>query len=426
MRVFHFFRLFPIPWFYALLLLSATQVQGDSRRDSPAPRVGPQAECRIEDGRIFGPWRHSTRPLVAYYTGPHAQRHEGFIEVAQRVATLLGGRYQEIHKEDVLPSADDENGALLYPDGAPRVALLLMPGGNSAYSMADLAGISDPLNPKAMVAERAKFEQMRKNPQAAFQAGMNYAGVCGGFFVATSGYTVPGALHTGWGLWPGRVKNVGPGQRPPFPDVVFDANAFAHPLVRAAGGRLREMYYNGGPIGVEENVADTEYLGRYHGGNMPELANDWFLVSYKPADRPMSGRCVIATGHPEVRHRDFLAAMALYAVDHEIEIPCRPLKPGDSVEATLGDDQLHFYRLAPPRGARVRLVLAGLSDACDLYVRRGLPPTPRRHDYKAVAPGKDPKQLVFFAPDTGPYFIAVHGAHNRLNGVRYTLAVGSP
>ena len=410
----------------AAALASAPALAAGGSTDAPSGRLGPEAECRVEDGRLFGPWRQSARPLVACYTGPYAQRHPGFVEAAQRAARVVGGRYLEIRKEDLRPSSNDENGALLYPDGVARVMLLLMPGGHAAYSMADLAGISDPIDPKAMVAEREKFEEMRKNPRTAFERGMNYLGACGGFFAACSGYTMPRSLHTGWGLWPGKVDDLGPAHRPPFPDVVFDDAPSDHPLVRAAGGRLRQMYYHGGPMGVQEGVEGTEYLGRYRGGNMPEIEGDWFLVAYRPVDRPMNGRCVIATGHPEANHREFLTAMALYAMDHEMETPCRSLRTGESVEATIGDEQMHYYLLDAPAGGWVRLALAGLSENCDLYVRRERPPTTWRYDFKSASSGIVSDSIAFVAAMPGPYFVAVHGAHDCLNGVRYTLAVGPP
>lgn len=385
---------------------------------------GRSADFRVTGNRVLGPWRHSARPLVVYYTGPHTQTHPAFAEVGREVAERVGGRFQEIGKADVRPSRDDDNGALLYPDGAPRVLLLLMPGGNSAYAMADLAGVSDPFSAEAMQRERAKFEEARRIPQAAFRGGMNYVGCCGGFFTASAGYDMPGALLTGWSLWPGRVGNIGPTVRRPLPDVVFEGADPNHPLVRAApGGVLTEMAYNGGPIGVREGAPDTEYLGKYRGGALSELEGDWFLVAYRPADNPRSGRCVIATGHPEVNHREYLLAMALYAVDHEMETPVHDLKSDIPVTRIIGDEQLHFFRLQLPRGGLIRIEMSGLTENCDVYLREGLPPTPWRYDAKSETPELGAERIVHSALRGGPWFVAVYGRHEALRGARYTLTV---
>lgn len=387
-----------------------------------ASMLSAEADFRVVDGRVLGPWRRSAKPLIAYFTGPDAQRHPGFTEVGEKVAARVRGRFQEIHKEDLLPSAADENGALLYPDGAARVMLLIMPGGNSAYVMADLAGISDPRSPEAMVRERAKFEEARKLPQAAFRGGMNYVGCCGGFFTAGSDFDIPRAVNKAWGLWPGKVANIGPGQRRPFPDVVFEGSDPRHPLVKAAkGGVLKGMYYNGGPIGVRDGVPDTEYFGKYRGGNMPELEGDWFLVAYRAADNPFGGRCVIATGHPEVNHRDYLLEMALYAVDHEIETLVRPIEFDRPVVGLIGDEQLHYYRLEAPAAGRLTLELTGLAENCDVYLRAGLPPTPARYDAKSEAPGTGNERIIHSTPRGGPWYVAVYGRHGALNGARYAL-----
>ena len=262
--------------------------------------TGPQGDFRrLEDGRIVGPWWQGGGPAVVYFTGPHAQRHRSFVMVGEKIASDAGRVYLEIHKQHLLPSADDSNGILLYPDGTARVRLMLMPGGNSFLTMADLAGISG-TDVATVKAEREKLVEARKIPQAAFSTGMSYVGACGGFFTADSGYDIPRALHSGWGLWPGKVANIGPSIRRPLPDVVFDPAQSDHPLYKATDdGLLKGMYYNGGPVGPQSDIADTEYFGKYRGGAMAELEGDWFLVAYKPADNLLSGRCVISTGHPE-------------------------------------------------------------------------------------------------------------------------------
>jgi len=387
------------------------------------PWTGPAGDFREADGRIIGPWWQGGGPGVVYFTGPHAQKHKSFVEVGQTIAERTGRPYLEIHKEHLQPSESDRNGILVYPDGTARVRLLLMPGGNSFFAMCDVAGISD-LTPARAAAERTKFAEARKVPQGAFRTGMNYAGACGGFFTATSGYDVKGALYAGWGLWPGKVKNIGPSMRKPFPDVIFNAATADHPLTRATqGGVLKNMYYNGGPIGVLGDIPDTEYFGKYHGGNMPELEGDWFLVSYRPKDNLLSGRCVIATGHPEVYHRDFLLAMALYALDHEYEVPRRPIELGKPVGGVSGDDQMQYYCFTAEAGRKLTVALSGMDGNCDLYLRGGLPPTFQTCDAKSASAGSVDERIGVALTRSGTYFVGIHGRHEVQNGVKYTLTV---
>ena len=406
------------------LFLTAAAARGQTLASSRNSRWSTAAELRIEDGHLVGPWRHRARPLIACYEGSFTQSHPTFREASRRLARQIGGEAVILTPAQVRPSSEDENGALLFPDGAPRLLLLIMPGGNAAWAMAELAGVSEPKRVEAMLAEREKFMVARALARQAFDNGMNYLGVCGGFFIAASGYRVPEKVQVGWGLWPGKIGNIGPPRTPPFPDVIFDAPEAAHPLVQRWGVRLENMEFNGGPIGIEEGVADTEYVGRYRGTQSRALDGERFLIAYQPKNRPHSGRCVLVTGHPELRHPEALLAMAWYAMDHEVAMPCRRLMIGEVIEATIGDDQLHFYRLRPPTGGLVRVALAGLTARVNLYWRKNLPPTPWRYDRAVSNVQALHPILEFEANPQTDYFLAVHGAHDRLNGVRYVLAVG--
>jgi len=395
------------------LLLHLSPLHAQSRTD----------DFRLVDGHIIGPWWQGSGPGVVYFTGPHAQKMKAFETVGQTVARQMGRPYLEIHKADLLPSEADTNGILLYPDGTARVRLFIMPGGNAFFTMCDLAGVSEP-TAKAAAAERDKFVEARKNPQAAFHTGMNYVGVCGGFFAATSGYDVKNALYADWGLWPGKVRNIGPGMRKPFPDIVFDPALAKHPLLASVrDGVLRNMFYNGGPIGVQSDVPDTEYFGKYKGGALTELADDWFCIAYKPADNLLCGRCVIATGHPEVDHTDFLLAMAQYAVARDYEVPKRPIEPGKPVENLSGDEQVQYYCITPEADRKLTVTLTALDDNCDLYLRANLPPPLRKAALRSTNPKTADERITLPKTRAVTYFIAVHGKHSRLNGAHYTLTV---
>jgi len=386
------------------------------RPQTAKPWTGPAGDFQRQEGRIVGPWWQGGSLGVVYFTGPYAQKLDAFESVGQAIAETLGRPYREIHKDDLLPSDGDSNGILVYPDGTARVELFLMPGGNGHKTMKDIAGVTDSQT------QLNRFVEHRRTPQAAFKTGMNYLGCCGGFFVATSGYLIPDTLSTGWELWPGKVQNIGPGGRQPFPDVVFDAAQRKHPLFRATNeGVLKNMFYSGGPIGVQSDVPDTEYFGKYVGGAMPELVGDWFCIAYRPKDNGRSGRCVIATGHPEVNHKDFLLAMAQYAVYHDYEVPRNMIESGKPIEAVAGDQQMQYYCLPVEQGKKLTVTLTGMTENCDLYVRHDLPPTFRKSDAKSTR-GKTADETVIIAKTkAGDYFLGVHGQHAVLNGASYTL-----
>ena len=183
------------------------------------------------------------------------------------------------------------------------------------------------------------------------------------------------------------------------------------------------MYFNGGPLTAQSDVPDTEYFGKYVGGNMPEIVGDWFCIAYKPSDDGLCGRCVMATAHPEVRHKDFLLAMAEYAVARPYEVPRRTVEPGKPIEAVAGDDQVQYYCLKAEAGRKMTVSLTGMDENCDLYVRRGLPPTFRRSEAKSVGDKSADELVTVSRTRAGEYFLGVHGRHGVPNGARYTLTV---
>jgi len=380
---------------------------------------GPEKDFKAIDGRIVGEWWQGGGLGVVYFTGPHAQKLAAFERVGRKIAARLKRPYLEIHKEHMRPSADDENGIIAYPDGTARVQLFLMPGGNGGMTVCDIADI--PTN----TTSPEKLAEICRVPQGAFKTGMNYVGVCGGCFIATSGVDKPNFISYGWRLWPGKFADIGPGGREPFPDVVFDPALKNHFLYKATeNGRLRNMFFNGGPLRLESEVPDTEYLGKYVGGNIPEIIDTWFCIAYRPKDNGLSGRCVIATGHPEARHERFLEAMCDYALQHDYEVPRKPIKPEEKISAVVGDNQMHYYCLSDvPAGKKLSVSLTGLSENCDLYLRFNLPPLFGKKDAASKKAKVADEAVTISATKAGEYWIGVHGNHQKANGAQYELQV---
>lgn len=398
----------------------------DSKDAKPATSKKPQdwdgpTKFTEKDGVIEGDWWQGGALGAAYFTGPFASKMAQFETVGRKLADQWGMPYREIHAEDLRPSETDTNTLLLYPDGTARVRFFLMPGGNASKTMCDIAGIDTGAAAKNL----PLFVENRKAPKQAFATGMNYIGCCGGCCVATSGYTVPNSLCLHWELWPGKSKNIGPGQHPPFPNVVFDPLLKNHPLYKATqDGTLKNMFFNGGPLALQSDITDTEYFGKYDGGEMPEIVGNWFCVAYRDSKNPQSGRLVITTGHPEVAHPQFLQAMADYACDHLYSVPKVMVELGNPLEAKSGDWQLQYYCVdAGEGGKKMTVTLTGLEDNCDIYVNHELPPTFKKCDTKSTQNGKTDEKALILKTQPGVYYIGVYGRHNLLNGAAYTLTV---
>lgn len=409
----------------AVCLLAGLAPLAAAERKPPEPAnpyvagewAGPERDFRLVEGAVLGPWWQGGGLGVAYLTGEHAQKLAAFEELGTVLAKAMGRPYLEIHKQDLVPNVAAGKGALAYPDGTARVRLLIVPGGHATKNLAEIAGVE--IGAKA---DRARLEQARATPRSAFASGMNYLGVCAGSYTATSGNVDPRSLTFDWCLWPGKTSGIGPGMSKPFPDVVFDPSLQKHPLWQATNkGVLTGMFFNGGPLDLQSDVPDTEYLGTYQGGNMPEIVGKHFAIAYRPAANPASGRLVISTGHPESGHREFLAAMARYALDHEYAVPRRELAPGTAATGLCGEDQVQYWTLAAPEGRKLTVRLTGLDGNCDLLLRRGLPPTFRKSDGKSVKKGTADEQVAVAATKAEDYWIAVCGRHLLPGGAAYTL-----
>lgn len=404
-----------------LLVLSATA--GEAKPAAAGPRylgpdwAGPERDFRLVDGQVVGPWWQGGGLGVVYFTGPDAQKLGAFESLGQTLAKAMGRPYLEIHKEDLPPNVAAGKGAIAYPDGTARARLFIMPGGNGTKTCADIIG-QPPGNTDPKV-----WAEGRKVPQQAFATGMNYIGTCGGCFTACSGYDIARSVYHHWGLWPGKVTGIGPGQHPPFPDVVLDPALAKHPLWQATDkGVLKSMFFNGGPLNLQSGVPDTEYIGTYVGGDMPQIVGSWFCIAYRPAGHTQSGRVVITTGHPESKHKEFLAAMAAYALDHEYLVPRRALTPGTPATGICGEDQVQYWTIAAPEaGKKLTVTLTGLDDNCDLLVRRGLPPSLRKSDAKSAKPKNADEKATLPSTRAEEYWVGVIGRHQRAAGANYTL-----
>ena len=379
-------------------------------------------------GIIETSWWRGGALGVAYYTGPYAQKLVGFELVGKVLASELDMPYLEIHREEFIGNKDDTNGVLLYPDGAARTRLLIFPGGVAALASSSLAGMeltedkkSDIAFVKAAVKKNPKiYEIPRKIAKQAFNTGMNYVGSCGGFFIAASGwYKVPKFILTGFALWPGKVHfhNSGRG------DLVLDLKKDHVINQGVPGGKLVNLYFNGGPTFAETGIPGTEFLGTLKGIPVkdPKVQNNIGLMAYRNPDC-RGGRLVVCSGHPEVRHQQFLYKMARYAMAHKFRIPEKEIEKGKELKAIIGDKQFQIYRINIPKGTTAFSVeISGTKENVGLYLRNWNVPTLKKSDKHIEVKKEKTGRIEFANPPPGLYFIGVYGNHLNVKGSPYVL-----
>jgi len=375
-------------------------------------------------GVITGDWWQGGAVGVGHFTGPGAQRVRSIEAACKSLAAACGMPFVDIDRDDVLATPDDPNSALLYPDGAPRVRLLMMPGGRSWLTTKDLAGVDEATIKKDFQGAAAAFERSGRLPRQAFEAGMNYVGCCGGAFVGASGSPIPNSMVTTWCLWPGKILKDGPGRKEPLPDVEFtDTVPADHPLRVAGGSGLKNFFYNGGPQNFEQGVPDTEYVGVYKGGALTEIEGSTVVVAYKPTGKPANGRVVLCSGHPEANNQDFFKAMLEYAIARPYPVPRTMVKGTKPMKGVSGDRQLHYWCVPAAAGKRMVVTLSDKEGKCSLFVRHDLPPLFDVNDGEATEGGVADKQVEIESTKKGDYYIGVYGDHDVTAGVPYTLAV---
>jgi len=371
-----------------------------------------EARDEIENdkpGVILGDWWNGAALGVAYYTGPGSTKFWWFEKPGQEVAKSIGLPYQEIHAADVIGGADDENGILLYPDGTARVRFLLMPGGDPGTVTRELG------NDKGCAFMRS-----------AFASGMDYVGICSGCCLV---------MESCFKLWPGRMSRTNPTIKGPPHDIVFLP---FHPLARIYGnGAIAQVPFTGGINEMTANAPNTEYIGFFRNGQYEGMEGKCAVMAYSPPGYA-GGRLVVCPAHPEAKDPKFIVAMANYALRHPYALPRHRVEIGQPVKGVCGDHQNQYYEVLVRENVdKLEVVLGDLDGDCKLSVSFGDPPKPVQDSIKPPKDGKKRPTKSAKKPDRtksisrpkpGVYFIMIHGDHDNLNGVNYTLTVsaGSP
>jgi glutamine amidotransferase-like uncharacterized protein len=343
----------------------------------------------------------------------------------------------------------DENGALLYPDGAPRFRVVYVNGG------------------KALGHTRSLTAEGREHFRTYLKNGGSYVGTCAGAFMVALG----SKRDTGYVprpdylcLYPGWV--VGTGLEKSATGMTVEPGS---PLLQYYdfGGDMRidSVRHNGGCYAyMDENVpAGTEILLRYIGDTLKLKKSIHEKVSaWAWKENAQTGRIVAIGSHPERMvegdRLELMAALIRYAMDGngtprlkgtlangETRAMTRATDENDPDFTRIGDRQYHHFAVDVPKGVKeIKVELSApdrwtdrfdlwlFADGQDLAFRDNARWKDLRHgsEKSFTIPVEKPGRYyisVFCATtvDTVETFYGVQytGRTDVLNGVPYLLKV---
>lgn len=287
---------------------------------------------------------------------------------------------------------EDINGALLYPDGAPRFRLFYSFGGHSGPHGRTL-GTSG-----------------RENVKKFYTNGGSYVGSCAGAYLA--GTYAGGSLSTYYNIWAGGNMK-GTGVSNSSIEIKIETDIFSDYYGPSNNAMVLGVRHNGGGyMDVNQAPAGTEILGRFYNRKGTNSSSAGFygqpgIWAYKASDN--TGRLVVTGSHPEDAASgailDMTASMFRYAWDGVGDATVKGvLKNGEWVYMTkrtsenkpertrIGDLQCHHFVLYLRKD--VPSLELGLSREgefdCDLelYLKKGDFAFPDNNpDYSATLPG---------------------------------------
>jgi len=336
----------------------------------------------------------------------------------------------------MIENANDHNGVLLYPDGAPRFAMIFTNGGSATNHGNSL--------------QEAGRDRIREF----YSKGGSYAGSCAGAFIASLSYMSTGIYEPYYHIWPGRTATTGllgtyTGHFIPEESPLLDYYSFGYDFY------IDNVYHNGGAY-ARENLdfpSKTEILLRYDypDATMHEKASCW---AHKSSYR--TGRLVVIGSHPEsVRsgeRLDLMKAILSYALDGkgdarrkaklydgEPRIMDKSTVDDDPPNTKIGDRQYHHFTIEVPEEANnLEIELSG-DNLYDLYLYAAYETFAFKDSAEFI--NEDPganKSLRIENADAGIWYISVKcnstiqatktswgysysGNLSILNGVAYTI-----
>lgn len=403
----------------AALLLSLCHVANAQKRE-----IGFYKDIWMDGGVRLT----SKRDLpVARYLGLSIER------LTSAATKDLNNRDTLAQKMVVVGSEMDENGILLYPDGAPRFRMIYLNGG-----LATQHG-------------RSLGEEGRERIREFIANGGSYLGSCAGAFI-TGIYcdTIEPAIRKEYlQIWPG--YGITTGMRDTYTGQFVPEDSPLLNYYDFGGDRyIDSVYHNGGCYASTDNGAlpkGTVVLTRYDADTMKlkrPAHNEIASWAYKASDK--SGRVVAVGSHPESKCKgeilDFMAAMVKYAMDGnpgatlkaelvngEERVMDAASSAGKPEYARVGDKQYHHFAIDIPKGAKEVAItlksLPGWKDF-DLYLmaNEGDFAWLDSAHHRNITLGVD-KSIGITSPKEGKLYISVFCAttvdtETTLYGTRYT------
>ena len=357
-----------------------------------------------------------------------------------------------LQNEMLVSSAMDENGCLLYPDGAPRFRMVYMNGGN------------------AMNLSHALGDAGRQVFIDFIHGGGSYVGSCAGAFFPCHYKLMDDGVKDYSpeyiGIWPGVVRNTLL-TRTPTGVRIEPGSALLNYFDFGGDMYVDEVFHNGGCHAVEDTLwpANGEVLARFDTSKIKtkrEFDNKPVIWSVK--EKEEWGRVVSCGSHPEGSNYgdrlQLMSAMVLYALDGnaparvkgelvmgEPRVMDKSTRDKKPEFTKIGDKQYHHFTVEVPEGIDTLKVelrsVKGFSDY-EMYLFANPDDFAFRENarYQDISLTGD-KVLSIPAPKAGKYYISVFcnttvtavetprgtrytGRIDVLNGVPYIVGVNLP
>ncbi len=254
-----------------------------------------------------------------------------------------------LQTQGMIENINDQNGCLLYPDGAPRFALIYTNGG-SATNHGNSLG-----------------EEGRNRIRAFYYNGGSYTGSCAGAFIASLSYMSAGIYEPYYHIWPGRTEQPSlaatyTGHFIPQGSPLLNYYDFGSDLY------ISNVYHNYGCFAREDLdfPAGTEILLRYDytPNSMHNKPSCWAYIKDEK-----SGRVVVIGSHPESvmsgERLDLMKAILLYALDGvaapkvkgmlangQSRIMGKSTIENDPAFTKIGDKQYHHFKVEIPEHSK--------------------------------------------------------------------------
>ena len=348
-------------------------------------------------------------------------------------------------------SAIDENGCLLYPDGAPRFRMIYMNGGKSTSHGKSLG--------------QEGLQRIRD-----FVAnGGSYLGSCAGaYMTATYVRQNSGPAFCEWypRIWPGMVRYTQLSKS--WTDLDIEPGSALLKYYDFGGDmKIDSVRHNGGCFADTTKFwpEGTEILARYNHGDRKlkrELNGQPAIWAYKADD--FTGRVIACGSHPESvlfgERNQLMAAMEQYAMEGnglprvkaeltpgEVRVMNKFTHDADPAFTRIGDKQYHHFTVEVPAGTDSLLIeLAPVGGAKDYDIWLLANPGDFAFLGEAAFVNVDygvSKHIGIKSPKAGTLYISVYcnttvtaettaygvqytGRTDVLNGAPYKLKVSFP